>query len=83
MEQHLIEDAVRQRMLAALETVFYMHGHDLDRLRHFVSACFVVLRTNPTWAELGCLVPPAEAARSQGAALSPHHAQPGNRERKP
>ena len=63
MEEHLIEDAVWQRMLAALETVPYVPLNDLDRLRRFVSACFVVMRTNLTWAELGCLVPSAEAAK--------------------
>ena len=52
-------------MLAALETVPYMPLNDLDRLRRFVSACFVVMRTNPTWAELGCLVPSAEAAKKR------------------
>ncbi len=59
MEQHLIEDTVWQRMLATLETVPYMHGRDLNRLRRFISACFVVMRTNLTWAELGGLVPSA------------------------
>ncbi len=69
MEEHLIEDAVWledavwQRMLAALGTVPYMHRQDLDSLRRFVSACFVVMRTNLPWAELGCLVPSAEAAK--------------------
>lgn len=63
MGEHLIEDAVWQRMLAALETVPYMHLHDPGRLHRFVSACFVVMRTNLTWAELGCLVPSAEAAK--------------------
>ncbi len=48
-------------MLSALETVPYMHCHDLDCLRRFISACFFVLRTNLTWAELGSLVPSAEA----------------------
>ncbi len=65
MEQHLIEDAVWQRMLAALETVPYMHCRDLDRLRCFISACFVVLRTNLTWAELGGLVASAETAKKR------------------
>ncbi len=65
MEQHLIEDAVWQRMLAALETVPYMHCRDLDRLRCFISACFVVMRTNLTWAELGGLVPSAETAKKR------------------
>ncbi len=50
-----------------------MHCHDLDCLRRFISACFVVLRTNLTWAELGSLVPSAEAAKKrfplQSAAL--------------
>ena len=63
MEEHLIEDAVWQRMLTALETVSYVPLNDLNRLRRFVSACFVVMRTNLTWAELGCLVPSAEAAK--------------------
>ena len=63
MGKHLIEDAVWQRMLAALATVPYMHLHDLDRLRRFVGACFVVMRTNLTWAELGCLVLSADAAK--------------------
>ena len=64
MEQHLIEDAVWQRMLAALETVPYMPLNDLDRLRCFISACFVVMRTNLTWAELGCFVPSRKRPRS-------------------
>ena len=63
MGDHLIEDAVWQRMLAALETVPCMHLRDVGRLHRFVSACFVVMRTNLTWAELGCLVPSAEAAK--------------------
>lgn len=63
MGEHFIEDAVWQRMLAVLETVPYMHLHALDRLHRFVSACFVVMRTNLTWAELGCFVPSAEAAK--------------------
>jgi hypothetical protein len=50
MEQHLIEDAVWQRTLAALEAVPYMHCRDLNRLRCSTSACFVVMRTNLTWA---------------------------------
>ena len=65
MEQHLIEDAVWQRMLSALETVPYMHRRDLNRLRCFISACFVVMRTNLTWAELGGLVPSAETAKKR------------------
>ncbi len=65
MEKHLIEDAVWQRMFAALETVPYMHCRDLDRLRCFISACFVVMRTNLTWAELGGLVPSAETAKKR------------------
>jgi len=40
-----------------------MHLNDLGRLRRFVSACFVVLRRNCTWAELGCFVPSAEATK--------------------
>ena len=54
-----------QRMLAALETVPYRHCRDLDRLRRCTSACFAVLRTNLTWAELGGLVPSAEAAKKR------------------
>ncbi len=65
MEQHLIEDAVWQRMLSALEAVPYMHCHDLDQLRRFISACFLVMRTNLTWAELGGLVPSAEATKKR------------------
>ncbi len=65
MEQHPIEDAVWQRMLAALETVPCMHCRDLNRLRCFISACFVVMRTNLTWAELGGLVPSAETAKKR------------------
>lgn len=65
MGEHLIEDAAWQRMLPALGTVPYMHRRDLDRLRCFVSACFVVMRTNLTWAELGCLAPSAEAAKKR------------------
>jgi len=33
----------------------YVYMHDLDRLRRFVSACFVVMRINLTWAELSGL----------------------------
>ena len=54
---------MRGRMLATLETVPYMRLTALERLRRFISACFVVRRTNLTWAELGCLVPFAEAAK--------------------
>ena len=42
-----------------------MRLHDMEGLRRFVSACFVVLRCNLTWAELGCLVPSADAARKR------------------
>ncbi len=63
MGERLIEDTVWQRMLAALGTVPYTHLHDRGRLRRFISACFVVMRTNLTWAELGCLVPSAGAAQ--------------------
>lgn len=65
MEEHLIEDAVWQRMLAALRLVPYMHCHDPERLRRFVNACFVVMRSNLTWAELGSFVPSAEAAKKR------------------
>ncbi len=50
---------------SAVETVPDMHCRDLDRLRRFISACFVVMRTNLTWAELGGLVPSAEAAKKR------------------
>ncbi|UFN51590.1 IS5 family transposase (plasmid) [Roseomonas sp. OT10] len=40
-----------------------MHLHDPDALRRFVGACFLVLRQGCSWAELGCLVPSADAAR--------------------
>ena len=71
--EHVVEDAVWQRMLAALETVPHMQLHDLDGLRRFVTACFVVMRSNLTWAELGGVVPSAEATKKhfplQSAAL--------------
>ncbi len=47
-------------MLAALETVPYMHLQDLDRLRRFI-----VMRRNCTWSELGCFVPSAEVAKKR------------------
>lgn len=65
MGEHVIEDAVWQRMVGVLEEVPHMRTHDLDGLRRFVSACFVVLRCNCTWAELGWLVPSADAARKR------------------
>jgi transposase len=65
VEQHLIEDPVWQRMLAAVEAVPYMHCHDLDRLRRFISACFVVMRSDCTWSELACFFPSAEAAKKR------------------
>ena len=65
MEEHLIEDAVRQRMLAALETMPYLHCRDLDWLRRSVGACLVVMPTNLTWAGLGRLVPSADAAKKR------------------
>ena len=46
MEVHSIENTVWQHMPAALQTVSYMHGCDLDSPRRFVSACFAVMRTN-------------------------------------
>jgi len=42
-----------------------MHLHDLDGLRRFVGACFLVLRQGCTWAELAYLVPSADAARKR------------------
>lgn len=48
--------------MAASQTVPYMHRRDPGRLRRFVSACFLVLRCASSWAELGWLVPSAEAA---------------------
>ena len=63
MTEHLIGDGLWQRVLEALRCEPYMHTHDLGRLRRFVSACFVVLRRNCTWAELGCFVPSADAAK--------------------
>lgn len=54
-----------QRMVAALEKVPHMRLHDLDGLRRFVSACFVVLRCNCTWSELGWRVTSADAARKR------------------
>ncbi len=65
MGEHVIEDAVWQRMLVALETVPHMRTHDLDGLRRFVTACFLVMRSNLTWAELGSVVPSAEAAKKR------------------
>lgn len=65
MGKHLIEDAVWQRMLAALGEVPHMRLHDPDGLRRFVSACHAVLRCNVTWAELACFVPSAEAAKKR------------------
>jgi len=61
--EHVIEDAVWQRMVAALETVPHMRMHDLDGLRRFVAACFLVMRSNLTWAELGSVVSSADAAK--------------------
>ena len=65
MDEHLIEDGLWQRVLEGLRQEPHMHTHDLDGLRRFVSACFVVLRRNCTWAELGCFVPSAEAAKKR------------------
>ena len=62
VENHLIEDAVRQRMLAVLGTVPYMPFNHLDRLCRLVCACFVAMRANLTWAELGGVVSPADGA---------------------
>ena len=65
MGEHVSEDAVWQRMLAALETVPHMRTHDLDGLRRFVTARFLVMRSNMTWVELGQCVPSADAARKR------------------
>ena len=40
MDEHLIEDGLWQRVLEGLQQEPYMHLHDLDALRRFVSACF-------------------------------------------
>ena len=60
MGEHVLEDAVRQRMLAALGTV---PGMRLDRLRRFVGPCFVVMPTSLTRTEPGCLAPSAKTAK--------------------
>ena len=65
MGEHVIEDAVWQRMVAALETVPHMRMHDLDGLRRFVVACFLVMRSNLTWAELGHHDTTAEAVKKR------------------
>jgi len=39
--------------------------YDLAGLRRFVTACFLVVRSNLTWAELGGVVPSAEAAKKR------------------
>lgn len=48
---------MRQRMLAALEAAAYMH------LRRFAGLCFIVMRANLTWTELGGLAPSAGTAK--------------------
>ncbi len=63
--EHVIEDALWQRMVAALEDVPHMRLHDLDGLRRFTSACLLVLRRNCAWSELDCLVASADAARKR------------------
>ena len=63
MGEHLIKEELWQRVLEALRREPYMHLSDLGRLRRFVSACFLVLRRNCTWAELGCFAPSADAAK--------------------
>ena len=65
MDEHLIEDGLWQRVLEGLRQEPHMPLRDLDRLRRFVSACFVVLRRNCTWAELACFVPSADAAKKR------------------
>ena len=62
LDEHLIEDGLWQRVLEGLRSEPCMHLSDLNRLRCFVSACFVVLRRSGTWVELGCFVPSADAA---------------------
>ena len=63
MDGHLIGDGLWQRVLHGLRREPYMHLSDLGRLRRFVSACFLVLQRDCTWAELGCFVPFAEAVK--------------------
>ncbi len=65
VDGHLIGDGLWQRVLEGLRAEPHMHTHDLDRLRRFVGACFVVLRRNCTWAELADVVPSAEAAKKR------------------
>lgn len=52
-------------MTTVLEGVPHMRLHGRDGLRRFVSACFVELRCNLTWAELECLMPSADTARKR------------------
>ena len=61
--EHVIGDRLWQRMLDALRQEPHMHLHNLDGLRDFVHACFLVLRQGCTWAEWAGLVPSADAAR--------------------
>ena len=65
MDERLIGDGLRQRVLEGLQQEPYMHRHDLNALRRFVSACFAVLRRNCTWADLACFVTSAEAAKKR------------------
>ena len=65
VDEHLIEDRLWQRVLEGLQQKPYMHLHDLDALRGFVSACFAVLRRNCTWTELACFAFSAEAAKKR------------------
>jgi transposase len=65
VEEPVIGDGLWQQMLPALAAERYMHLHDPAALRRFVGACFLVLRQGCTWAELGRLVPSADAARKR------------------
>jgi len=63
--EHVIGDALWQRMWPALAAEPHMRLHDPGGLRRFVGACLFVLRQGCTWTELGWLVPSADAARKR------------------
>lgn len=48
VDEHLIWDGLWQRVLEGLGREPYMRLSVLDRLRRFVSACFIVLLRNTT-----------------------------------
>ena len=48
MDERLIGGGQWQRVLERLRQEPHMHTHDLDGLRRFASACFLVLRRNCT-----------------------------------